>query len=405
VSAPTHEGSPDVLVVGAGITGVTTALALAEAGARVEVIERWIPAAMASGWTLAGVRQSGRDPAELALARHAVALWQDLDEWLGKPTGYRQSGNLRLARDEDEAPAIKALVDEQGRAGLDITLLDPAAIREIAPAISPRVPLASWCPTDGQADPIRTSQAYRQAAERLGVRFRIHTRVDRLEVRGGRFHALVFDGDRRQAGACVLATGVHTTALLADVGVHLPIRTAAVTVVRSAAMTPSLGPVIGVAGANLAIRQQDDGRFRFTGGAEAPHAPLIEDQRRPRVPVRAASLAAVIERAIDVLPMLAEADVTRSWSGLLDMTPDALPVMDRVGGIDDLVVAAGFSGHGFGIGPAVGPCLAALTLGRPSPVALDAFALGRFDGITQAGPTGGVTTPEHTSLATPTLHG
>jgi glycine/D-amino acid oxidase-like deaminating enzyme len=115
---------PDVVIVGAGITGCATALALAEAGARVEVIERYGPAAMASGWTLAGVRQSGRDPAELLLARTAVDIWQTLDTRLEAPTGYRQGGNLRLARTESEAEIIRNLVTSQTAAGLPMELLD-----------------------------------------------------------------------------------------------------------------------------------------------------------------------------------------------------------------------------------------------------------------------------------------
>ena len=205
----------------------------------------------------------------------------------------------------------------------------------------------------------------------------------------------------------MLAAGVHSAALLEDLGVHLPIRTAAVTVVRSAPAAPCLGPVIGVAGADLAVRQQIDGRFRFTGGAEMPHLPMHEVGGRPRVPVRAASLAGIIGRAIDVIAAIADIDVESSWGGLLDMTPDALPVLDRVDGIDGLVVAAGFSGHGFGIGPAVGPCLAALALDRAPPLALGAFALGRFGAGRNRpvdAPCSAGARPERLAAA-PTLHG
>jgi len=403
VSGPSD--APDVLVVGAGITGVSTALALAQAGARVEVLERYVPGAMASGWTLAGVRQSGRDPAELPLARHAVAIWRELDERLEAPTGYRQAGNLRLARDAGEAAIIRALVRDQRAAGLDIELLEGDAIGRVAPALSPDIALASWCPVDGHADPVATLEAYRRAAERLGVRFVVGARVERLVVSGGRFRAVRHGGDAREGGACVLAAGVYTDALLEPLDVALPIRTAAVTVVQSAPVAPSLVPVIGVASADLAVRQQLDGRFRFTGGAEIPHLPMHERQGRPHVPVRAASLAAVIARAAAVLPALDDVPVARFWGGLLDMTPDALPVVDRVPGADGLVVAAGFSGHGFGLGPAVGSCVAALVLGRAPPVHLGAFGLGRFaDGARRGG--GARREGERgRPLAEPTLHG
>ena len=404
--------SPDVLIVGAGITGLATALALAEAGASVELLERYAPAAMASGWTLAGVRQSGRDPAELPLARHAVSLWQELDERLGAPTGYRQGGNLRLARNEREAATIRALVSDQRAAGLGIELLEGAAIRDVAPALSPDVALASWCPADGHADPLATIEAYRHAAGRLGVRLASGAHVEGLDVRDGRFRAVrLADGGTRGAQACVLATGIHTGTPLAPLGVELPIRTASVSVLQSAPLEPTLAPVIGVAGADLAVRQQLDGRFRFTGGAEMPHQPLTERDGRPHVPVRAASLAAIIERAAAVLPVLGATPLERFWGGLLDMTPDALPVIDRVPGADGLVVAAGFSGHGFGIGPAVGPCVAALALGHAPPVSLDAFALARFDDGT--GRAVGARSAQGASargagervLAEPTLHG
>ena len=146
---------PDVIIVGAGITGCATALALAESGAKVEVIESYHAGAMASGWTLAGVRQSGRDPAEMELAKAAVKIWETLDLHLDAMTGYRQSGNLRLARTEDETEVIRNLVHFQAANGLPIELLDIQQAQKIAPALSNEILLASWCPTDGHADPIR----------------------------------------------------------------------------------------------------------------------------------------------------------------------------------------------------------------------------------------------------------
>ena len=135
---------PDVVIIGAGISGVSSALSLAEAGARVEVIERYYPAAMASGWTLAGVRQSGRDEKELGLARAAIKKWETLDERLGIKTGYVQSGNLRLARNFSEAHTISTLVKNQKQLGLTIELLDQKSIAEICPFLSS---LSVWSST------------------------------------------------------------------------------------------------------------------------------------------------------------------------------------------------------------------------------------------------------------------
>lgn len=373
---------PDVVIVGAGITGCATALALAESGARVEVIERYRPAAMASGWTLAGVRQSGRDPAELPLARAAVDIWQSLDARLDAQTGYRQGGNLRLARTGAEADIIRALVASQQAAGLPMDLLDCQQARDIAPDLSRDILHASWCPSDGHADPIASVDGFRRAAERSGVRFRSGVGVNGVTTgdAGGRKQFLSLDTTDGPvvAGSALLATGVQTNDLLARLGLRIPMTIPMVCVVQTAPLPMSLTPVIGVANADLAVRQQVDGRLRFTSGADLAGAALDLSDGMPAVPPPAASLAHTIALVSGVLPMVARAPVARVWGGLLDVTPDALPVLDRVADIDGLFVAAGFSGHGFGIGPAVGQALAARMLGQAADIGLGAFAFDRF---------------------------
>lgn len=369
----------DVLIVGAGITGVASALALAEKGVTVTVVERYHPAAMASGWTLAGVRQSGRDPAELALANRAVSLWQTLDEHLGAPTGYRQTGNLRLARSETEAAVIHQLVDTQRQAGLEIELLSLFELQTQYPALSPTLWCASRCASDGQADPLATSAAYRAAAERLGVRFLTTTSVHNVNILSGRFHSLDTSAGNVQAGICILATGVQTNELLLPLGLPLPIHRALVTVLQSKPIPAMLTPVIGVANADLALRQQADGRLRMTSGAEFTDDELFEEEGVPRVRTTAEAIKATQAKVAQVFPAAADASIARSWGGLLDMTPDNLPVIDHLPGIEGIIVAAGFSGHGFGIGPAVGETIAELALQQTTQLPVSAFAFERFD--------------------------
>ena len=129
----------------------------ATAGLDVVLLDRYALAAMASGWTLAGVRQSGRDPAELPLARAAVEIWGTLAERLDAPTHYRRHGNLRIAHSEADMASLTAMVAEQSAAGLPISLLHGAdAVRAIAPAVAPEIAGASFCPSDGHADPKAT---------------------------------------------------------------------------------------------------------------------------------------------------------------------------------------------------------------------------------------------------------
>ena len=172
---------PDVVIIGGGISGVAAGYLLAQVGISVTLLEQHGLAAMASGWTLAGVRQSGRDPDELPLAMAAVAIWRDLGEELDADIECRQNGNLRLARDDAESAIIRQMVDEQRTLGLDLEFLNGnAAVRAVAPAVSDAVVAASFCPSDGYANPKATVRAYARAAERLGAKIHLGEKVDAI---------------------------------------------------------------------------------------------------------------------------------------------------------------------------------------------------------------------------------
>ncbi|WP_420349430.1 NAD(P)/FAD-dependent oxidoreductase [Pelagibius sp.] len=370
---------PDVAIVGAGITGCSAAYRLAKAGAKVTVVDSFGPAAMASGWTLAGVRQSGRHPAELPLARRAVALWADLDAELDAATQYRQDGNLRLARNPSEVETIRTLVAEQSALGLDLAFLeDGPPLRAIAPAVSEDVLAASFCPTDGHADPVASVGAFVAAARRHGADFRFGERVEAIEVAAGRFCALRTSAGLLAAGRCILAGGIGANALLEPLGLAIPLRIPMVTVIQTAPLPSLLAPVLGVANADCAARQQTDGCLRVTSGVQDWHGEMTESgDGWPKVEPTAASVRRTIDLVGAVLPRFREARVRRIWAGLLDLTPDALPVIDLAPGVDGLILAAGFSGHGFGIGPATGEILRDLALGHEPELPIPAFAYDR----------------------------
>jgi len=379
----------DFIIVGAGISGTATACQLARAGHKVVVIDRFGLAAMGSGWTLAGVRQSGRHPAELPLAKAAVDLWRNLDDDLGQPTHYTRKGNLRLARNEEEYRQIKAMVEEQSADGLDVSFLpDNASLRAIAPALARNIPGASFCPSDGHADPIATVTAFAAAARRAGAQFRTGERVTRLLVKKGRIRGVETEKTRYSAGKVVLAAGIAGTELLSPLGIDLPIAVRMVTVVRSVPTGPILDQVLGVCGGGWAGRQEVNGRFRVTSGGQPWHGMMSVKQTaegvRPEVQPPIASLSQVADEMARLLPGAVETPVETIWAGLIDMTPDALPVLDEAPGIEGLVLAIGFSGHGFCLGPITGRILAALALGHEPGFELTAFAADRFKGAADA---------------------
>ncbi len=372
------EERADVVVIGGGITGVAAAYALARDGVGVLLVERFQLAAMASGWTLAGVRQSGRHPAELPLALAAVERWRDLDAELDAETGYRQHGNMRLARTVDEVAVVRRLVADQRALGLDLTFLPTTeAVREREPALAPAVLAASYCPTDGSADPVATVQAFARAAARHGARLAPGERVTGIEVSRGALAAVATDRRRIATRRAVLACGAFGNDLLAPLGLAVPLRQPMVTVLQTEPVPPLLGPVLGVANADMAGRQERSGRLRVTSGAGDWHGQLGTEPV-PRVSPTAGSVAQVVEKLCHVLPAFRNCPIHAVWAGLLDLTPDALPVLDRVPGSDGIVAAMGFSGHGFGIGPVTGEIVADLVQDRAgrfdlAPVRFDRF--------------------------------
>ena len=331
---------------------------------------------MASGWTLGGIRQSGRHPAELPLARAAVELWARLRDIVGVGVEYRRGGNLRLARSAAEVDVIRRMVDEHRERGLDLAFLpDNASIREIAPAISRDVLAASLCLTDGHANPMMATMAFADDARRNGARVVVGVAARALKVNAGRVAGVVTDDETFDADCVIVAAGVNTPALVAPLGVELPLALKIVHVVLSDPIAPTLAQVFGVANADCAGRQQADGRLRYTSGAEdwdgdpaawteAALAPTDRDVRR------------VVERVAQVVPIAGTTPVAKSWGGLIDLTPDALPVIDAP--LPGLVVAAGFSGHGFCLGPVSGQLCADLALGCAARHEISAFRLDRF---------------------------
>lgn len=373
----------DVAIVGGGISGAAAAYELSRHGARVALLEQGTLASMASGWTLAGVRQSGRHPLELPLAMAAVRRWAGLSDELGADVEYRRYGNLRLARSQDEVPEIQRVVDTGREQGLELEFLATnRAVREVAPAIAESVVAASFCPSDGHANPTKTVEAFAAAAIRHGATIRSGTRVLEIVVEGGRVAGVRTAAGAIAADAVVIAAGVHTPALIAPLGIDLPLRLGAVAAIQTVPLPPLLAQVLGVAGADFAGRQQVDGRLRFTGGGRPWQHDLAELGRGDAlVQPPAGEIAAVIERVSAVLPAFADAPVARVWGGLLDLTPDALPVIERSAEIDGLVIAAGFSGHGFCLGPVTGQIICELVVNGQASLPIEPFASRRFAAV------------------------
>jgi sarcosine oxidase subunit beta len=350
-----------IVIVGGGLMGLSAAFHLgrADRGAEVTVLERERVGAAASGASAAGVRVMGRDPAERALALASLARWPDLDRELEAPTGYRRGGGLRLALDDAAWRAAPAWVAEQRADGVPVEVVDADAARRLAPGIALACRGAVHCAMDGQADAMATVRAFAIAARRLGARVEEGAGARGLVVERGRLAAVECDDGRRLAcDAAVVAAGAWTGALLAAVGVRLPIETRPLQMLLTEPAPAALAPVLGAFDHRLSLKQLDDGAYLIGGGWPA----RVMDHAANRYELLDGSVTGSLETARTVYPPLAGRALARGWAGLEAFTPDDLPVIGPAPGIEGLVIAAGFSGHGFALTPAIGDVLARIIL-------------------------------------------
>ena len=351
-----------VVVVGGGLIGLSTAVHLrrADPQTHVAVLERARAGDAASGASAAGVRAMGRDPAERALALASLARWSDLDRELEAKTGYRRGGGLRVALDDPGWAQARATVGQQRADGVPVELVDSAGARRLAPHISDDCRGGVHCPIDGQADAGATVRAWASAARRLGVRVEEGVGADALVMKGARIVGVVrSDGAPTACDTVVVAAGAWTAPLLGTIGVELPLRGRGLQMLLTDPAPASLTPVVGCFGRPLSLKQLDDGAYLIGGGWPA----RVPDDRVNRWEVLEDSVRGSLEVARAVYPPLTTRTVARSWAGIEAFTPDEIPLLGPVRGVDGLLVAAGFSGHGFALVPAVGDIVARLALG------------------------------------------
>jgi sarcosine oxidase subunit beta len=375
--APT---TPDVLIVGGGVIGSSIAYHAALAGLSTLVLDRRSPAsAHSASWASAGgVRRQGRHPAETPLAIEALKRWACLGEELDTELRYRRGGNLQVAETDEQAVEVKARVERENALGLDdVTLLSRQDILEIAPGVSRGVVAGSYAPHDGQADAVLTTLGFAAAAQRMGARYRTGVDVLALIADGDQVHGVRTATDTVHAGTVVLAAAAGSTALAGTVGLRLPVRPLALQMLRTApAPSGSLRPVLGGVRRRLSLKQLDNGAFLIGGGWRADITDADADAGQARlVPER---ISANWAEACAVLPEVGQYGVDARWYGIESESIDGLPFLGAVPGWSGLLVATGFSGHGFALAPPVGALMAADVLGQPPPADVSGLRAARL---------------------------
>jgi glycine/D-amino acid oxidase-like deaminating enzyme len=373
--------SADVIVIGAGVAGASTAFHLSRLGAGdVLVVDRATAGSGMSSRSSAMIRMHYTFRPEVELAVRSDRMFGSWTELTGRPAFVRRTGFARIVLPGEEQ-ALRANVAMQRDCGARAEVLAARDFAALAPGLrTDDLTEVAWEPDGGYGDGALVAGDLLAAARDRGVRYRPHTPVRGLLREGDRVTGIQTPDGPEHAGIVVAAAGVWSPALLASIGVDLPIETEfhQVAVLSHA---PGQGTPVACIDSTTQtyFRPEAAGTRTLVGSFTGPRG-IDPDIVAPGGGDPAEGLAGLAGAASRRVPALADAGLVTGVTGVYDMTPDGRPMLGGWPGLDGLVLAAGFSGTGFKISPAVGEAIAALVTGRPVAGSVDVTSLrpGRF---------------------------
>jgi glycine/D-amino acid oxidase-like deaminating enzyme len=412
----------DVVIIGGGIIGASAALFLAQRGVSTVLCEKGHIAGEQSSRNWGWCRKMVRDPRELPLVIESLRLWQGMNQTVEAETGFRTCGIMYLSDTPEELAQLETWLEHARAYQLDTRVIDAAEVARLLPGSSKTWAGALYTPSDGRAEPEMAAPAIAAAARRHGAAILTGCAARGIETAGGRVSAVVTEKGRVACASVVLAGGAWSRLFCGNLGVELPQLKVLASVMRTEKLDG--GPEVSATGGLFGIRKRMDGgytvgtlgvrtidivpdsfrllpqylpsvrlhrkKLRFRVGRR-----FVEEWRIPRrwaldapspfEAVRVLDPAAdpyVIDRAQASLgamfPAFRDIAVAETWGGMIDVMPDAIPVISAVESRPGFFIATGFSGHGFGIGPGAGRLVADMVTGAPTIVDPAPFRLSRF---------------------------
>ncbi|WP_170414839.1 NAD(P)/FAD-dependent oxidoreductase [Ruegeria atlantica] len=413
--------SVDVVVIGGGIIGAATALELSERGASVLLCEKGQIAGEQSSRNWGWVRLGLRDPREIPLMLEAQQIWQDLDQRIGRQTGFSRSGILFGASGTRDHANLERWMRHVEGLQTGAKMVSGAELDALLPENQSGLKVALHMPQDGRAEPQWAAPAIAEAARDKGACLMTNCAVRSVDFENGHVSGVFTERGRVACARVVLAGGAWSRLFAGNTGIDLPQLKVLNTVFRT---SPVDGPETAFWSDEFAMRKRADGGYTVASGHEntvdivpdsfrlaMQFVPAFRQEWRSlrfRLSKRWAAEAGedrswlhtdvtpfehcrVLDpepsakvlrrawaRARKGLPILNQAEIVQSWAGLIDVTPDAIPVISSVDTMPGMFIATGFSGHGFGIGPGAGRLMADLVCETTPCVDPAAFRLSRF---------------------------
>jgi len=366
--------SADVVIIGCGGIGASAAFHLARRRAgRVVVLERDRPGTGSTGWSAGGIRQQFSTRVNVQMSVESVRFFERFAEVVGSDAGFQQVGYLFAASHPDDLAVFEHNVEMQRSVGVDVELLHGADAGRRWPYLNTDdVTAATYCATDGYASPHDVVNGFIGAAQQGGVTLLNDTLVESILTRAGRVAGVRTSAGDIDAPAVVLATGVHSPRLAQTVGLDVPV----LPYRRQLFVTE---PFDGLPhDAPMTIDYATGWYFRPEGDRFLIAGPKNRDSNF-HTGFEWSALEQVAPVAVHRVPALARASFATGWGGLLDVTPDSHAIIDAVPEIPGLVIATGFSGHGFMHSPSAGRIVAELVMdGYTTGIDVSSLDLARF---------------------------
>lgn len=364
----------DVVIIGGGINGCSLAYNLAKRGVDVALFEKKYLTSGATGACGAGIRQQWSTRENAWLAIESVKIFEKLTGELDEDIEFRQGGYLIMVHDEKEMKQAEKNVDMQRSLGLKVDILELSGINDIVPILDVEgigIVGATFCPTDGHANPFKTTFAYANAARKHGAKLYTHTSVNKIHIENKTVVGVSTDKGFVKTNVVVNAAGVDSRFIAEKVGVSLPIEPFRKEIMVTERFEPLFEAMVISFKDGIYFSQQREGQI--VGGI-----PIPDEKKGYKTMPTFAFLQHMARTLTRYAPVLKHINMLRHWTGFYDVTPDARPILGETPGIKGFIQCNGFSGHGFMISPMVTKLLSDYIVdGRTSDI-LENLSLNRF---------------------------
>ncbi|KAB3531034.1 FAD-binding oxidoreductase [Alkaliphilus pronyensis] len=365
----------DVVIIGGGISGCTIAYNLAKKGVKnIVVVEKSYLASGATGRCGAGIRQQWGTEMNCRMAKYSCDEFERAKEELqyDGDIEFKQGGYLIVSSTEKEHEQFKKNVKLQNSLGIPSKLLRLDEAKEIVPFLNTEgLVSATFCQKDGHLNPFHTTQAYANAAKRLGAEILTFTEVTDIIVEGGKVKAVKTTKGDISTNIVVNAAGGYAQMIGKMAGVELPLFSERHQILVTEPLEPILDPMVMSFSLNLYCQQVPHGGFIMGRGDEG-------EPRDLRITSGWHFVEEMSKTITKLLPPLKNARFLRQWAGLYNMSPDRQPIYGPVNEVEGFYLAVGYSGHGFMLGPATGRVIAESILGEETTLPIDMLNLDRF---------------------------